>query len=415
MQSTKLFDAKEIAPRRRQQSLLRVLIVSILAPGVGHFLVGRARAGVILIGIIFLSSIAATAAAFFEMTHTNWILVRAGVVLGLFSIVDATLLRAESNDGRSWGQRDRPRLAATLDLVAYGVSPWRRGQKGLAGLAIVFGLVVHLFLGAQSLPLRILSEVLVAAWATWSWRIAKEEALLQHVRVETNFDQLLSGEERKEGDVPERRSPPRDRTPGWVLPTLTALVAFASLGMLGASTIAANIEQSMRIDRSRVVSMEPFFRNPNYGVALEMNAPGWTFLTPADNQILRARHVTDGVSLDLSVRPRIPLFADDRTAALGAVGQALLEGTLLNVVDEGPRTVGGRPGYYLRTEGRKGSRPIIVEIWTTGRGWREYVLQVRRDPRHEDFAAQEIAFLLDHLSIENGRPDLLEPPSVDAR
>lgn len=415
MQSRKLFDGNRLDRPRRQKSVLRVLVVSILAPGVGHFLVGRSRTAAILLATMCLAAVAGTVASFLEIPGAPWLIGRLGLILVLFSIADATFLRVEANDGRSWGRRDRPRLAAALDLMGYGVSAWRRGHKGLAGLAFVFGGIVHIFLGSQNLPLRVLSEILVLAWAFYSWRTAKEEAALQHVHVKTDFDQFLEKDRDEDEAPPEPPKPPRDQTPAWVLPTLSALVGLAVLGMIGMYAVASNIEESLKIDRTRVLSMEPFFRNTEYGVALEMNAPGWTFLTPTEDQILAARHVSQGVNLHLSVQPRMPFFTDDRTSALGAMAEAVLHGTLLNAVEERSCEVGGRPGYYLRAEGRHGRDPVVAEIWTTGKGWREYVLWIEYDPRHDEFAAQEASFLLDHLSIENGRPELLNPDTTTAR
>lgn len=423
MESRKLFSDRTVRRRKPRRALPRIFAISAVAPGIGHLLVGKRRLGIGLLAGILVASSSAPVAAFFGWEHLGWLLARGAVLTALFATVDATLLGAEENDRRGWDGHDRPRLSAYLDLLTYGGGTWRRGERALAGLALGGGLFLHGLLASRNLPLLLLSELLLLGWGWLSWQRSREAVELSRVHVSTDFDEL-GREDTEENDEEDgepdprparrRRTPPPtvDRTPAWLQPALGGFCVLVFLSAVGSHALVQNVQESLRIERDRAVAMEPFYRNPDYGIALEMNAPGWSFVDPADNEFVVARHVSQDATLRLKVQPRIPLVSGDRAAAIAAVAEAAMEGMRLEVLDERPVEVGGRSGHYLRARGQRGTDPLTLELWTTGRGWREYVLWFERDPSHEAFARAEVDFLLDHLSIENGRPELLQPSTA---
>lgn len=383
MKSMNMFDGNELQKPRETRPLWLVLMLASLLPGLGHFLLGRSREGAALLLSFIAAQIAAGVALGLEISILDWAGIRAITLIYLFGVVDAALLCAELRDRRE-GPDPRPRVTGFGNLLFYGVGYWQTDRRGIAVVAMAFGVVVHILGGSIHLLVQLVTELGVLALAYHGYQVGLEDANLHN----RSTDEL--GQRRRVADT----------TPGWLMPTLMgfcvvqiALVAFASIASSG-------LVAAMEVDQSKSLVVQPYYRNSEYGVELEMNAPGWSFTDTLPHEFVSARHVSEGSAMRLLMRPRFLGFPDSQTYAYLVLGESIENGYSLYESSSGPTRLGGARGWRLRAAGQRKGRPLEVEILTVGKGFRQYILWFEWDPRNAEFGQGELNHLLAGLELE---------------
>lgn len=404
MESRHLFEAQRprSAPARRPGVPALVLaIVSSLLPGSGHFCLGERRLAVAILGLVLLAPPAALllrSLAPEPFGHAAWLLGRLAVLSAIFAVWDAPA-RAFETARRTRDGDTGPRMAAWLNAMGFGAGHLRLGERGSGLVATLLGggifLAVVLFAPA---PLRWMSEVLPLALALWGYRTA--DFVGTGRRVSTDL-----GELDRSGMVPPNPAA-RIAMPQWWIPaTISAALVWTLLGGFAWHTQSL-WRAAERVDTRAAIQMEPYYRNPTYGLAVEMHATGWTFRSPGDDAFLFAQHPGEATQVHLALRPRLPWWDDDERAAARELDVLAGDGFAVQVLDSGASTLAGRPAHRVRGRGLRGGDPREVELRMMAVGHRRYVLRVEWDPTHTDFAQAELRGLLGKLQIEGRTEDV---------
>jgi hypothetical protein len=268
----------------------------------------------------------------------------------------------------------------------------------LGAALLVGGGAIHVGLCWLGAPWTWFSEALLWALAFFAYRRAEEEISAPET-VSTELGGL--GGDRK---APRDRTPRTAAAPRWLLPATLGVCGLLAVFSLGSRIAATHWLAQMEVDTERAISVEPYYRNASYGLALEMYTPGWTFRPPTPDRFVQAQHLGDGTQLWLGLRPRVPGFDDDTTALARELGLAL--GYALQAGAEYPRSLGGLPGSALHARGSHGGQPVEVRVVTAAKGWRRYVLWCEWNPDYAEFAEEEFAAILAHLSLEGRAPEI---------
>jgi len=383
MDSLNVFEKKQLPPQGPRRSPLLTAFIGHLLPGIGHVYVGKTRFGFLLLAAnVGLGGIAAGLLET-EQYHLWWVFLRAATLTYLFSVLDAAFLATELPDGRVNPRTTRPRVAALLNLTTYGVGYWLLDRRPFAAVAWAFGILAHLWAGSLHIGFLLGAEAVLALSAWHAWKCARDD-----------------NAPRRRPGLGERVEIVRDTTPGWVMPTLGT---FAVLSLLFTAVAASGyriVMESLEVDQSTALAVEPYYRNSAYGVSLEMNAPGWNFRDAAPNEFVTASHVAEDVSARLSVFPRVPLFLKSERVAREVIDKSLLFGYALTPTEGEPVKLGKLNGYQLMAQGTyAGQEPREVFVLAVEKGFQSYVLWFEWEPGHAGFAQTELAYLLGTLTI----------------
>lgn len=273
MDSLNVFQRKQLASTVPSRPLWMVLALSVILPGLGHLVLGKKRMGLGLILASLLLFGAVSGAGVIGVGHLVWLILRLSVVVFLFAVTDAALASVEQRDGRE--SDGLARQAGFLNLVAYGVGYWQLGSTMGAWVGGVGGALLHLGVGWLGTLPAVLAEILVAG-------------LGYHAYV------LAQSRQRRPFTPGGSRG---DTTPTWLVPALAAHAGAVALLLVGGQALTSLFLSGRTVNQDRAIVVEPYYRNPQYGISLEMNAPGWSFGPPAPNEFLVARHVAEDTSL----------------------------------------------------------------------------------------------------------------------
>jgi hypothetical protein len=374
--SLNVFEKNELPRLRPTKPLWLVLAVSVTLPGLGHLLLGKKRVGLALILSSVLLGGAVFGAGLIGQGHLVWLTMRLSVVVFLFAVTDAALASIERRDGRE--ADGLARQAGFLNLVAYGVGYWQLGQKTTALVAGIGGALLHLGAGWLGTLPAVLTEILVAG---------------------LGYHAYVSAQSRQRRPFTPGRVRP-DTTPGWLVPSLAIHAGAVVLMVVAGHALADLFLAAQVVNQDRAIVVEPFYRNPSYGISLEMNSPGWSFGPPAPNEFLVARHVSEDTSVRVTTQPRIPHLQSSEQFAWLAMDQARRRGYDLQVTRAEAVQMGGVTGYRLFAEGHHGRQARRLAILTAGDGWRELTFWFEWGPEHDAFARHELDYLLKNLAIE---------------
>lgn len=385
MDSVNVFEGKTLKPPRKTRSLMLVLILASILPGAGHLLLGRKTAGFWLLGGFVFGQILASVAHLLGAGPLYWLGLRAVILIYLFGVVDSALLQAEIRDRRDGDGEVRPRMAAFGNLLLYGQGYWRLDEKGWAAVAIAFGGLFHGFIGSIHMVLQAVMELAMCGLAFHAHRMATEAAM---PRDDKSLD-----------FTPRQRV--ADSTPGWLMPVLTAFCVF-QIGFLGlVAYVGTSLSSAMEVDQSRSLAVEPYYQNKDYGVQIEMNAPGWSFLQAAEDEFVSARHVSEKSSMRLILRPRVFGYPRSESYAQILMGEAMVAGNMIEEQISEPATVAGLEGWRVRGISHYGGQRKNFELRTAGRGWHQYSLWFEWDQNHSDFGESELAHVVSGLHLAN--------------
>ncbi len=381
MESRDLFERPSRAVRPRKPIAL-ITAASILLPGSGHLLLGAGRAGAWLLGLVVVCPPLAVALRGLlpaDFASLAWIVGRVGIWSALFAVLDAPLRAREPRWATRRPFQVPPRSAAFLNLVGFGLGHWRMDEKPAAGMAFVVGAITHVGL-LLWLPdaFVFLSEIVPLALAVWGWRLA-----------------LVIGR-RRDDDVR-----PAAMLPSWLVPAQVVVAALVVAGGLFAWIVHGHWLEARAVDTSSAVAMEPYYRNPAYGLDLEMRAPGWSFRDPAPDCFVEARHAAERCRLRATLSPRLPGRDGDDVVRSGLREALARDGLVpddmaLVTVDIGGTEVHRAHGVARDADGDV--REFVAVSYP--HGFRRYLLQMDWAPTHAEFGAAEWDFVLNGLRIE---------------
>jgi len=380
--SLKIFDDKPLAPpdpprprrRKPKRPLWQVLLASGLIPGAGHLLLGKVREGMAIFLVAGSCQILVAVALSLGLPSLSWIAFRAGGAAYFHGVADAALLLFEMADGRSRRYPEAPRRVAFWNFVGYGMGYEILGEQklalGLGAAALAFHLVLPLFWT----PAVVAGEILLAGMALHAGFLARAQG-------------IHSG------------SPPSDSTPRWLRRTLVVSAGLTLLLILANQWVALAWRDALRPNRDEAVVVSPFYDNPHYGLHLEMPSPGWDFLTPGDDELFSAAHLTENAVLSLKVAPRTPLHWDDKSWLNEMLRRAQDEGWRLRIASSHPATLGDLPGWAITARGTYQGKPRTIEIVTAARGLQHITLWYEWVPTQDTFAATEMDQILASLQL----------------
>ena len=380
-----MFDGKTLKAPRKTRSLMLVLILASILPGAGHLLLGRKAAGFWLLGGFAFGQILAGVAHLLGAAPLYWLGLRAVILIYLFGVVDSALLQAEIRDRREGTGEVRPRMAAFGNLLLYGQGYWRLDEKGWALVAAAFGGLFHGFIGGIHFALRTVMELAMLGLAIHAHRMATT-ATMPRDNKSLDF-------------TPRQRV--ADSTPSWLIPTLAAFCVF-QIGFLGlVAYVGTSLSSAMEVDQSRSLAVEPYYQNKDYGVEVEMNSPGWSFLQAAEDEFVSARHVAEKSSMRLVLRPRVFGYPRSESYAQILMGEAMMAGCVIEEHISEPATVAGLEGWRVRGISHYGGQRRNFELRTAGRGWHQYFLWFEWDQGHSEFGEVELAHVVSGLHLAN--------------
>ncbi len=380
--SVNLFESKQIRRPVRVTSLWLIMLTSLILPGLGHWLLGRGRLGLCLMLSLIPLQAGALAAGYFQLPHLVWLATRLIAIVFCYAVIDASLTRCEIADRRPQADPSA-RFVAFLNLCFYGAGYWMIDLKVPAIAVILLALPLHGWIAGNNLLLTILVEVVVALWAV-------------HGMYEANR-RGQTGPTRK---LQFATSKPADTTPSWLIPGLTAhtgLMVGLVLATLGLGTV---VMETMQVDQSTAVSVEPYYKNPAYGVNVEMNAPGWTFRTAADNELVVAQHLSEDSIMRLSMQPRLPGIMSNEDFAFAALAEASARGYNVTPHKSETRSISSLEGQHLTASAIYRNEVREINVITAGKGMRQYVLWFEWGIDHERFARREMEYLLTRMEVD---------------
>jgi hypothetical protein len=381
MESRDLFERPSRAVRPRKPIAV-ITAASVLLPGTGHLLLGSGRTAAWLLGLVVLCpplALALRGALPEDFAPLAWLVGRVGVWSALFAVLDAPLRAREPRWAARRSFQVPPRSAAFLNLVGFGLGHWRMDEKPAAGVAFVAGAIAHVGL-LLWLPdaFVFLAEIVPLALALWGWRLA------------------VAIGRRRDDEVR-----PAALLPSWLVPAQAVVATLIVAGGLFAWIVHGHWLEARAVDASRAVAMEPYYRNPAYGLDLEMRAPGWSFRDPAPDCFVEARHAAERCRLRVTLSPRLPGRDGDGVVrsrvheVLARDGLVPVE-TALTTVDVGGTPVHRAHGVARDVDGDE--REFVAVSYP--HGFRRYLLQMDWSPAHAEFGAAEWDFVLNGLNIE---------------
>ena len=391
MRSTDLFERPSRAVKPRKPIGL-VAILSLILPGTGHVLLGRAGLGLALLTFAVLAvpaSILARSVLPETAAPLAWLVGRLGVLAALFSVLDAPARAREPKWSPVARNAIPPRHAAAWNAAFYGVGLWKLDERASAWIAILFGGAAHVGL-VLWLPanLTLLAELVPLGAAFWGYRLA-EEIGAQRGRVLADDDDPT--------DEPKRR--PLAPLPGWVVPTQAFVVTLLVVSGVVVWISHAQWLSARAVDRGQAVAQEPFYRNPAYGLELEMGSPGWTFREDDPALFLDAVHIGHKSRFQVRLQPRIP-GRDGPAIARSALREALEENGLA-VLSLHAESVDGEAMVRLYGRAVRGSQAREVAGLCAVQGFRRYLIHMEWDPDHADFGSAEWNRVVAGLRIED--------------
>ena len=380
MRSQTLFSQSPKAVRPRRPVALMALL-SCFLPGSGHVLLGETRLGLVLFGVSVLAlpvSVLTRNVLPPVVADLAWLVGRVGVLTALFALIDAPLRAREPSWSRSERARLQPRFAAYLDAVGYGVGHWRMHEKPAAWIAFVVGGALHVGL-VLFLPvgLTLLAETVPLLLAWWAYRSARS----------------VGG---RRGD----ESRPLAWIPAWIVPVQAT---FASIIVIGSVVVWIGHYHwlaARTVDRSAAVALEPYYRNPEYGVQLEMRAPGWSFREIRPDQFFDARHPAELTRLEFALVPRVPGRDGVESAETSMASSLERSGASIHEVST---SIVSEDAVQVRGTFLRGDRPFEFAGLCVDRGFRRYLLRMEWESEHAEFAWAEWDFALNGLTIEGVR------------
>jgi len=395
MRSRDIFEQPSRAVKPRKPIGL-VAVLSLILPGSGHLLLGRSRLGAGLMVAALLAIPASVAARTFapeSVAPLAWLIGRLGLLAALFAVIDAPLVAREPRWRPVADHAMPPRQAAALNFAFYGVGHWKLDERPGAWAGFLVGLPAHLAL-ILFLPFgwTILAELVPLAFGAWAYHQATE---IGSQRRALDFEAV------DEDSGPKRTVRPVASLPGWIAPMQAAFA-----GVLIASGVVLWLAHTSwlsnrSIDRSLAVVQEPFYRNPAYGLQLEMRAPGWTFRQDDPALFLEAIHIGQKSRLRFQLAPRIPGF-DDTASAETLFREALLQsGLAVRSVSAETDDDGILPAVRFYGTAMRGSLGREVTGVIFERGFRRYLLTMEWGPDHAEFGVGEWDHLLSHLQVED--------------
>lgn len=389
MRSRDIFErpSKAVKPRK---PIGLVGVMSLILPGSGHLLLGRSTEGLGLMVAALLALPASVAVRTFApdlVAPLGWMLGRLGVIAAIYAVIDAPLRAREPR----WRPTTRfaipPRSAAAWNFAFYGVGHWKMDERigawtGFsAGAAAHIALVLFLPSGAT-----IFAEVIPALLAAWAYHQANE--------IGSQRKSLLSDDDSGPGESVRPLAP----LPNWLLPTQAFFVA--ALVASGVLLWIAHTHwlSSRTIDRSLAVVQEPFYRNPAYGLQLEMRAPGWSFRQDHPELFLEAVHIGARSRLRVQLAPRVPGVEGAASAETMFRETLIASGLRVQSVAIEP-VAGDLAAYRLFATAMRKSQAREVAGLVYDQGFRRYLLHMEWAPDHADFGVAEWDYVLNGLTI----------------
>ena len=360
--------------RRHHRHALLVALASIALPGSGHVVLGAGARAVGLLAVVVLAPVAAVLLRQVlpgVIDELSWLVGRLAVVAAVYAVVDAPMRVLET--AARVPRRDRDaRLAAALNAATWGGGHLRLGETATGITALVMGLVLQgllLFLGPD--PLRWASELIPLGLAVWAYRSARE-----------------IGGTRRGG--PEKSV----AMPTWLPSTALALSLVWTLAAGLIWSTQSRWLDARRVDRSAAVQVEPYYRNPVYGVEVEMPTPGWTFRSTGPHTLLRAFHPGGETEVELLLRPRVPWWDDPDAALLREFEELEARGLRLDPTGDGTSVWAERTARRVYANAARGSEALGVQILLLEDGHRRWVLRATYERDHADFARPAIDALV---------------------
>lgn len=385
MDSLNLFEKKEIPKRERPRSLPLILAASALVPGLGHFLLGKKPTLYWLTGAqAVVQVLAALARLHLIPGLLYWPSVRAAFAISAFAIIDAGLLCVEMGDGRHRPFPVRARMVGFLSLTTYGGGFWAMERRLWAAAALIAGLVLHGLLGALHPLLRMLTEVIVGAFAVWTYRLAWRAQAAKPTR-----------------KIVEAAPRLRDSTPAWATPGALVVSALAVVGAIATGMVGSTLKAARAVRQEGAIAVEPYYRNPNYGVSLELGSPGWTFDEPRPEEFVVARHLAEDITVRLASHSRVPLLDSPQELAAQALEAARDAGYRLDVEGGAARRVAGLGAWELQASGTLEGEPRKVLLVAVVDRWQGYTLWFEWGEREQAFAQHEVEFVLSHVQFRS--------------
>ena len=402
MRSHDIFERSSRAVKPRKPLPL-VAAASLILPGSGHLLLGRSRQGFGLLAATVVAAIGALAARTFApdvVAPAAWLIGRLGVLAAVFAVVDAPLLAREPR----WKRTERfaipPRQAAAWNYAFYGVGHAKMDEKAAAWTAILLGGAAHVAL-LFVLPshLVVLAELVPLALAAWGFR----HATVLGSQRRAVFDE-------PDDDVPGLKTAPIAVLPGWMpLVQGVAVAVLIATGIAAWSAHGAWLD-ARSVDREQALAHEPFYRNPAYGLQLEMRAPGWTFRQDDPALFLEAVHIGEKSRMEVRLLPRLPggdRAQNARKAFIDALFASGLEVTTADAsIESGPLST-----VRLAATGTRNGQAREVAGIAYDHRFERFLLHMEWDRDHADFSVAEWDFVLNGLTIR----DRAFGPAVVAR
>ena len=282
-----------------QKSPGLAFLLSLFLPGLGQFYCGERRRGAWT--FFFFAACAAILAALWgssseQGTPFLGIALRTGLVLYIFSFLDAFYTAREKRDGTHALLQYNPRVAAVLNLVTRGFGYWYLDEKKKGVLLFVLvGLADRIAYASHnqtlSAPLEIFVEVALAAMAVDAYRMANR----------SNAKWLQS---------PESNPLPL-QAEATLKPTVpTALAALLSLGYVGLVAIGLLMPEEEKIDQTTasIITSEhgAVYLNRKYRVELRV-PKDWTIENGEQDQFARAETLEGACSIIMTRVPGLPI------------------------------------------------------------------------------------------------------------
>lgn len=392
MRSQEIFERPARAARPRRP-VGPIAVLSLILPGSGHVLLGRVRTGFTLLGVALLTVPAAVVVRGLlpeVVAPLAWGLGRLGILAALFAMIDAPLLARQARSADAGRTTLPPREAAGWNAAFYGAGFLKLDERANGWLAVVFGGLAHVGLVLWLPPtLTVLAELVPLALALGGYRLAEEIA--------GRRDRVLA----EDDSLGLRR--PVAPLPAWLPPAQAFMVGLVTLTAVGTWIAHAAWLDTRTVDRREAIAQEPFYRNPTYGLQLEMRTPGWTFRQDDPSLFVDAIHIGARSRLQVRLMPRIP-GRDGLALAEAAFTESLAaSGLSVRSVTAEAFDRGSVRAIRLRGQAVRDGRARDVAGLCTEQGFRRYLLHMEWDADDAGFGVAEWDFVLNGLTIEDRR------------
>lgn len=313
-------------------------LLSLFVPGLGQLYCGEKRRGLwtffLFVGCAALV-VALAGSSAEDGTQFLGIGLRTGLVLYMFSFLDAFYTAREMRDGTHALLQYNPRVAAVLNLVTRGFGYWYLDEKKkgvllffLVGAAGRIAMTSHN--QSVSAPLEIFVEVALAAMAVDAYRIANRN----------NARWLLQAESQPLPPQPESVLKP-------AVPV--ALAALMALGYAGLVTIGLLMPEEESIDQTRasIAKLEngSVYSNSKYNVELRVPAD-WAIEKGEQDQFAKANTLGGICSVIMTRFPGLPIIAT-RSLPKAMLTELRKNQPGFNLVEVRPSSLGGKPAHTI--------------------------------------------------------------------